>query len=31
MSSEPLADADEAQAPLAISVRGLSKCYQIYE
>ena len=31
MSSEPFADADEAQAPLAISVRGLSKCYQIYE
>ena len=31
MSSEPLADADAAPVPLAISVRGLCKCYQIYE
>lgn len=30
MSSEVLAT-DDAQAPLAISVRGLCKCYQIYE
>ena len=31
MSSEPIADADAAPVPLAISVRGLCKCYQIYE
>jgi len=30
MSSEPI-DAVPTEAPLAISVRGLSKCYQIYE
>lgn len=31
MSSEAGAIADPMQAPLAISVRGLCKCYQIYE
>ena len=31
MSSEAGAIADPVQAPLAISVRGLCKCYQIYE
>ena len=31
MSSDPVAADESAQAPLAISVRGLCKCYQIYE
>ena len=31
MSSDALDTSDAAQAPLAISVRGLCKCYQIYE
>src|SRR4051812_26102876 len=31
MSSEVAAAGEAAQAPLAISVRGLCKCYQIYE
>jgi len=31
MSSDALDTNDTAQAPLAISVRGLCKCYQIYE